>query len=226
MQLTHDKPALGTPFREIAVPDPIRWSNAPEMPPELDASGKASGQGLFRQASQSVYWVVQRSASWGQEARTAYGSAVAISENSALTNCHVVAGADAEIVIGSTQPAEQDSAELVAADFEADRCVLKVRHMQLRPVAGMRRADTLEIGEPVYAIGNPRGLELTLSDGLLSGKRLQAERRLLQITAPISPGSSGGGLFDSRGNLIGITTSTLRGAQNINFALPAEDFWR
>jgi S1-C subfamily serine protease len=50
--------------------------------------------------------------------------------------------------------------------------------------------------------------------------------RFLQTTAPISPGSSGGGLFDGRGNLVGVTSFTLKGAQNINFAIPAEDFWK
>jgi S1-C subfamily serine protease len=49
---------------------------------------------------------------------------------------------------------------------------------------------------------------------------------MLQTTAPISPGSSGGGLFDERGNLVGITTSSLRSAQSVNFAIPAEDFWQ
>jgi S1-C subfamily serine protease len=50
--------------------------------------------------------------------------------------------------------------------------------------------------------------------------------RFLQTTAPISPGSSGGGLFDGSGNLVAITSMSLRGAQNINFAIPAEDFWK
>ncbi len=50
--------------------------------------------------------------------------------------------------------------------------------------------------------------------------------RFVQTTAPISHGSSGGGLFDGHGNLVGITTMTLTGTQNINFAIPAEDFWK
>ena len=57
-------------------------------------------------------------------------------------------------------------------------------------------------------------------------KRVIDVRRYLQTTAAISPGSSGGGLFDASGNLVGITTMTLRGTQNINFAIPAEDFWK
>jgi S1-C subfamily serine protease len=90
----------------------------------------------------------------------------------------------------------------------------------------VRRVDTLEVGETVYAIGNPLRLDRTLSDGLLSARRVIGELRYLQTTAAISPGSSGGGLFDGRGNLIGVTTFTAKGAQNINFAIPAEDFWK
>jgi S1-C subfamily serine protease len=138
----------------------------------------------------------------------------------------VVGGAAGEILIGAGGGDEVAVAELVAADFEADRCVLQTRFMHLHPVVGLRRFDALEVGEAVYAIGNPRRLERTLSEGLLSGKRTGTDQRLLQTTAPISPGSSGGGLFDRQGNLLGITSSTLRGAQNVNFAVPAEDFWK
>ena len=135
-------------------------------------------------------------------------------------------GDDQQAIIGSSDQEQRGQVELVAADFSADRCVIRSHGLALRPVAGVRRFDSLRIGEAVFAIGNPQLLDRTLSDGLLSGKRIRAEQRLLQTTAPISPGSSGGGLFDSRGNLIGITTSSLRNAQNINFAIPAEDFWK
>jgi serine protease Do len=83
--------------------------------------------------------------------------------------------------------------------------------------------ETLRVGARVYAIGTPQGLETTLSDGLLSGLRRGDSGQLMfvQTTAPISPGSSGGGLFDAEGRLIGITTLTRREAQNINLVVPA-----
>ena len=78
----------------------------------------------------------------------------------------------------------------------------------------------------MFAIGAPRSLERTLSEGLVSGLRHQPGRNLVQTSAPVSPGSSGGGLFDEKGNLIGITTlASLVGAQNLNFAVAASDFW-
>ncbi len=80
------------------------------------------------------------------------------------------------------------------------------------------------MGERVYTIGAPIGLELTLGEGIISGLRSHKDRRLVQTSAPISGGSSGGGLFDAYGNLVGITTFLLREAQNLNFAIAAEDF--
>jgi hypothetical protein len=78
------------------------------------------------------------------------------------------------------------------------------------------------VGERVYAIGAPEGLELTLSEGLVSGLRSRGNFRVIQTTAPVSHGSSGGGLFDSQGKLVGITTFSFHEGQNLNFAIPTE----
>lgn len=67
-----------------------------------------------------------------------------------------------------------------------------------------------------------RGFELTVSEGIVSGIRETLQGRRIQITAPISPGSSGGGLYDRFGRLVGITASSVEGAQNLNFAVPIE----
>ena len=226
-RVTHDQPGTGVAYQAFEVPDPIRWSNAPSMPPEVASAGGTSIQGLFKIASQSVYGVMGklRPGPDGRSARV-YGSAVAITDKLAVTNCHVVEAARDEIYLGAASSDSVEQATLIAADYEADRCVIGVHSMDLKPVAGIRAFDSLEVGEAVYAIGNPLRLERTLSDGLLSAKRVIAERHYLQTTAAISPGSSGGGLFDVRGNLIGVTTFTIKGGQNINFAIPAEDFWR
>jgi serine protease Do len=226
VRFTRNQPGLSVPYTSFELPDPIRWSNAPSMPVEITGGGKPTTQSLFQVASQSVYGVMGKlPAGPNGKSSSVYGSAVAVTDKLAITNCHVVETAAEEIYIG-TGGESIEQARLVAANYEADRCVLEVRKMDLRPVAGIRAFDALEVGETVYAIGNPLRLDRTLSDGLLSAKRSMAELRYLQTTAPISPGSSGGGLFDSRGNLIGVTTFTLKGAQNINFAIPAEDFWK
>jgi len=78
-----------------------------------------------------------------------------------------------------------------------------------------------QIGERVYAIGNPRGLEQTISDGIISGHREFDGTSWVQHSAPISPGSSGGALISSRGELVGINAYLLKESENLNFAVPA-----
>ena len=74
-------------------------------------------------------------------------------------------------------------------------------------------------------ITNFLGLESTLGEGIVSGLRNRQGVRYVQTSAPISPGSSGGGLFDERGNLLGITSFKIEDAENLNFAIAAEDYW-
>jgi len=78
-----------------------------------------------------------------------------------------------------------------------------------------------EIGERVFAIGNPRGLEQSISEGIVSGNRVMDGTSWIQHSAPISPGSSGGALISARGELVGINSRLLEESQNLNFAVPA-----
>src|SRR5205814_3847452 len=78
------------------------------------------------------------------------------------------------------------------------------------------------IGDAVYAIGNPIGLEGTFSQGVVSGVRAFGSDRLLQITAPISPGSSGGPVLDQTGTVVGVSVMSIVTGQNLNFAIPSE----
>lgn len=111
-------------------------------------------------------------------------------------------------------------ASVAALDPDVDLCLLLVIGLRA-PDINTRESSDLEIGERVFAIGAPAGLELSLSDGLVSGVRKRRETTVIQTTAAISPGSSGGGLFDEKGNLVGITTFFIEGGQALNFALPA-----
>ena len=196
------------------------WS-AEGAPPSAVAGNALEGTALFKKLSVSVFKLeAPRSDGISQ------GSAVAVTEKQLLTNCHVVEGA---IKLLLRQDKEQWPARVVRADPKSDRCVLESDHPKLTPVAGVRAYDSLEVGEKVYTLGSPSGLDLTLSDGIVSGRREEGALRLVQTTAPISPGSSGGGLFDARGNLIGITTLVLVGRERVNqalnFAIPADAFW-
>jgi serine protease Do len=225
--VTREPPPQGILYARINIPDAVSWRRRPDMPKALTPKTPPSAQELFNQASSSIYWVESIEGDRRDSERIAhYGSAVAISDELALTNCHVTRGSGAQLTIGTGRTDETGEAELEAADFDADRCVIRSRTLSLHAVKGIRRYDTLEVGETVYTIGNPRRLERTLGNGLVSGKRELEGERWIQFTAPISRGSSGGGLFDAQGNLIGITTLSMRDAQGINFAIPAEEFWR
>jgi cytochrome c-type biogenesis protein CcmH/NrfG len=97
---------------------------------------------------------------------------------------------------------------------------LEARGLTAKP-ARLGQTKRLKVGEPVYAVGAPRGLELSLSDGIVSQLR-GGPPPLIQTTAAISPGSSGGGLFDAEGRLVGFTTLYIEGGQSLNFAMPVE----
>lgn len=173
---------------------------------------------LFETVAPSLY-VLRAKGTLGGHAQ---GSAVAVSREHLLTNCHVLRDS---VEFTLHQGEQQIAARLIAADVEADRCVLQTSSplksfVQLRAYAGTK------IGERLFSIGAPYGLELTFADGLLSGKRTHNNQRYVQTTASISAGSSGGGLFDARGHLVGITTFRLRDAQSLNFAIVADEFVR
>jgi hypothetical protein len=75
-------------------------------------------------------------------------------------------------------------------------------------------------GEQVFAIGNPEGLEKTISQGIVSGLRKRGDRDLLQVTSPISHGSSGGPILNTKGEVVGVAVGALEDGQNLNFAVP------
>jgi len=209
---------------------PLVGASEPSLPPWSVPSPKPlrvlrstlTPSELFTKVSPAVYAL----AAEGQppRQRTSHGSAVAISSKEAITNCHVVANAKSIILANAARTLR---AEVVSADPLPDRCYLRVPEGELDPVSGIRDYTTLAVGEAVFTIGSPKGLVNTLGSGLLSGlRKSEGEAEYIQITAPVSEGSSGGGLFDDRGNLIGVTTFTVRDSQNLNFAIAASEFWR
>ncbi|MBX3609521.1 MAG: trypsin-like peptidase domain-containing protein [Hydrogenophaga sp.] len=171
---------------------------------------------LFERVAPSV-WTVRTADTEGRP--LTQGSAVVIGPGRLITNCHVLRRA-ARVSVGRENVSY--GAELEHPDTERDLCQLKVANFSAPPVT-IAPPESLRVGARVYAIGAPRGLETTISDGLLSGIRRnqRAAFEALQITVPVSPGSSGGGLFDAYGRLIGITSFVLKDSQNLNFAVPA-----
>jgi len=109
-------------------------------------------------------------------------------------------------------------------DKRADLALLGIYEAFNVPIRSLQldaRAN-LDIGETIYAFGNPEGLTGTMSPGIVSaGLRNTRDRTLLQISAPMSSGSSGGPVVDSRGQVVGIALGVLKKGQNLNFAIPA-----
>jgi hypothetical protein len=134
------------------------------------------------------------------------------------TNAHVIEGA-AKVVI-RWQGKSGTATRIVRFDPRFDLVILQ-SSFSATPALKLGDSELATVGEEVIALGNPYGLEGTVSTGIISGLRLMNGAKHLQITAPISPGSSGGPIFNSNGDVIGIATATLSSGQNLNFALSA-----
>ena len=140
-----------------------------------------------------------------------------------VTNYHVIKDASSAIV-KLPDGAFYDVDGVVAFDKARDLAVIKAHGQNFR-VATLGNSDRVQVGEEIVAIGSPLSLESTVSNGIVSGIRTVEKEggKYLQITAPISPGSSGGPLFNMAGEVVGITTLYLEGGENLNFAIPIND---
>jgi serine protease Do len=159
------------------------------------------------------------------------GSGVIISRyGHAITNAHVVQGETALRTTvwfvqsdGTLMRTDIDDVELLAVNNHLDLALIKIEHPDdgefiYAPVQGV---ELLEIGQPVFAIGNPLGLERTLTQGVISTTQRNFDGlTYIQTDTPINPGNSGGPLFNTRGEVIGITNMGIRGGEALGFAIP------
>jgi S1-C subfamily serine protease len=216
------------PVPESSRNQPVTNTRKPEfflIEPRPDESvSKLSPADIFKTVKSSVWIMISFDLKSGKPDfdRGKQGSAIAIGPTTLLTNCHTLAGYSSHGIV-QTETNRAVPVEIKKADYAGDRCVLEASsrlpsYVQIKPYGATN------IGEEAYSIGAPRGLELTIANGIVSAKRNIEGVRYLQTTAPISPGSSGGGLFDRNGMLIGITTSFRGDGQNLNFAIAADAF--
>ncbi len=151
------------------------------------------------------------------------GSGFFVHTNQIATNFHVIEGAARGTAKRVGQKMEYTIEGFTAMDEKHDLAILQVSASGVQPLP-LGDSDTVEIGETVYVAGNPKGyLEGTFSDGIISGVRGDSTNKRLQMTAPISPGSSGGPVLNSIGKVIGVSVMTIEGGQNLNFAIPSND---
>lgn len=161
-----------------------------------------------------------------------YGSGIFITADGlAVTNFHVIGGFDSATVTtirGDSFPVER----IIDFDAELDLALIRISKTSTEgktvpafPVASIGNSDYVKTGQTVYTLGNPKGYKYTISSGIIGNanqkyQKYRVNTRFIQITAPLSPGSSGGALVNEFGEVIGVNTATDPEAQNVNFSVP------
>ena len=147
------------------------------------------------------------------------GAGFVVGPNLVATCFHVVAGTD-RIAVRTPDGVEHAAHSVVAYDQADDIALLSVDALG-SPQLRFGDFTAITPGDPVTVIGHPRGLDSSVSTGIVSAVRtVDAQHQLLQITAPISPGSSGGPVLNQKGEVIGVTSFLLQNGQELNFAVP------
>ena len=160
--------------------------------------------------------------------RRSLGSGVLINgEGFILTNEHVISKAAKIHVILSDK--QEFDASVIGADIKSDLAIIKINSRKPLPYVEMGRSDDLMIGEQVLTIGNPFGLQHTVTTGIISAlnRNIRAGKNMvysdfIQVDASINPGNSGGPLLNINGSLIGINTAIYQKAEGIGFAIPID----
>lgn len=178
-----------------------------------------SAQQIFRDASPSVVLLAMEDA---KGRAVSLGTGFFVKEGVIAANLHLLEGASRGQLKHIGQKERLAIGGILAVDRERDLVLLAAPGSKA-PALPLGDDKQAAVGDTVYAIGNPRGFEGTLSQGIVSGIRESNGRTLLQITAPLSLGSSGGPVLDTEGKVIGIALATLGTGQNLNFAVPVSD---
>ncbi|PYM96075.1 MAG: hypothetical protein DME04_03020 [Candidatus Rokuibacteriota bacterium] len=188
------------------------------LPLGLYRAAHAQESAAARVARENLPSVVTLIAVDDQDQPLALGSGFFITRDGVLvTNAHVVGGA-AKVLLrwrGQSGTAQK----IVNFSRKHDLVTIQTSFTATPPVL-LGDSEAVTVGQDVVVLGNPHGLEGSVSTGIVGGLRTLNNTRFLQITAPISPGSSGGPVFDGQGRVVGIATATSARGQNLNFALP------
>lgn len=174
-------------------------------------------QALFRSAQSSVVVVVPVDA---YNRPMGLGTGFYIKDGRyVVTNYHVVKDSS-EVRVKISEGKVVTAARVRAVDKKHDIAIIEMPSDGLGDPLPLAGGDP-EVGQAVLAIGNPSGLEKTLSTGVVSGlRRMNGGSLVYQITAPISPGSSGGPVLNEAGQVLGVTSFQAAQGQNLNFAMP------
>jgi len=174
--------------------------------------------------SSGVYRLVARS-TYKIGTPTGTGSAVAISPTVLLTNCHVLENNRTAQIL---EKGRGYKAKLIHDDYSRDKCFIRSLELEVKPIAHVKSFSRIQKGEQAYSVGAPLGKNRSFGKGIVFKGQQRSGDRWILATTPIDFGSSGGGLFDTRGNLIGITTekTTINNQFAYSHSIAAEDFWK
>lgn len=174
------------------------------------AHGQRQTSDIYKESSPAVVTV---------EGERKSGSGFLISEDGVVvTSYHVVAG-EKNVSIRLASGLELAMDEIIAEDARLDIVLLRLKGKGF-PKLTLGDSDQVLPGDSIVVISNPLGLAGSVSDGLVSGVREFDGAKMLQISAPISPGSSGGPVLDRAGRVVGVARATILGGQNLNLAVP------
>lgn len=191
----------------LVLSRPVAAQNKSTLPPET----------IYAKCRDSVVTILTFDSN---RAPIGQASGFVVGKNRVVTNYHVVAGSSsASIVFGDGSITSVIA--VISASSPKDLVILEAETGKRQALA-LGNELQLKEGETIYAIGAPRGLATSLSSGLVSAFRQNEGQFLIQITAPIAPGSSGGPLLDTLGQVVGVTTSRLREG-GFGFAVGASD---
>ena len=208
--------------------DPDTSTLSVEAFPHLPAQHPLTGQDVYQQLKDLVVVV--------EPSRQGLGSGVLVfagdDELLFLTNRHVVEAIGGKSAIGEHPDIRRHDGQMARSTVVGLHNTLDLALLWVRREGGgsrfaqpFRGFSTVEVGEPIFVIGHPEGLEFTLSDGLVTRTHAPDD---IQISAPVSPGSSGGPVFDNRGRLMAVVKSVFDkeidpNAENLNFTVRVDD---
>ncbi len=172
------------------------------------------GKQVYSATEASVFLVYLNNASGSP---SALGSAFLVKPHVLVTNAHVAEAGSPVLSVGPVRL----PLKVISVDHVHDLATMSVE-ADLTSTPLVLSSDKVMPGEQIFAIGNPEGLEKSISQGIVAGLRKRNGNDLIQITSPMSHGSSGGPVLNSKGEVIGVAVAFLEEGQNLNFAVPVE----
>ena len=183
------------------------------------SAGVLTPQEIAKRALDATVLLVMKDSN-GQVLGT--GSGFFVQRNQIATNYHVIEGAAAGTAKRVGKETTYSIEGVTAMDEKHDLAILRISASDVQPLP-LGDSEAVNIGDAVYVTGNPEGIfEGTFSDGIISGIRGNSNNKRLQMTAPISRGSSGGPVLNRSGEVIGVAVTIFNGGQNLNFAVPSK----